>query len=219
MVSVVGARASDLADPEQQPAAVWEATVDWWGERLPVFSHLYNMTWLNERGAELAIVESWRDPAVPAYRVLEVGNVCNHYEALRHHGYVVDLYEQAPGVDNSDVLDITVADPESAPLEIISISTMEHVWWDDEPVIGQSLAAIRHLHSLLAPGGRMLVTVPTGHNPPLDEALVAGETGATRACTLVRDMESWRRTETIEARPYGRTQPWAEALWVGEFYT
>jgi hypothetical protein len=211
------ARGSDLVDPaESLPAQDWAPTVDWWDAELPVFGHLYNMTWLNERGAELAIVSHWRDPAVPADRLLEVGNVCNHYEALAHRGAVVDLYEEAPGVLNIDVLDLTIA-PEAAPLEIVTISTLEHVWWDDEPVPGQSLTAMRHLHSLLAPGGRMLVTVPTGHNPPLDEVLAAGETGATRACTLVRDMESWRRTETIEARPYGRTQPWAEALWVGEF--
>jgi hypothetical protein len=204
-----------------EPTAVereWpEPTVDWWGQRLPLYRHLYNMTWLNERGAELAILREWRNRDVPGRLLLEVGNVCAHYEDLRHTGYVVDRYEEAPGVDNRDILDVGIADDDARPLEILSISTIEHVWWDDEPVIGRSLDAIRHLHSMLAPGGRMLVTVPTGWNAPLDEALEAGETGAHRACTLVRDMESWRQTDDIEIRPYGRTQPWAEAVWIGEF--
>lgn len=214
------ARGSDMVDPTStEVASRWDSpTVEWWGEHLPVFTHLYNCTWLNERGAELAVVDRWRDRSVPGHRLLEVGNVCNHYEALAHRGWVLDRYEEAPGVDNRDVFDLDPDDLDVGMLEIVSVSTLEHVHWDDEALPGRSLDAMRLLHSLLDPAGRMLVTVPTGHNPPLDEALAAGVTGATRACTLVRDMDGWRQTDTIETRPYGRTQPWAEAVWVGEFH-
>lgn len=182
-------------------------TLTYWGQQLEVFRHLYNCTWLNERGAELAVWQHWRRN-VPT---LEVGNVLNHYDPFPHH--VVDRYEVADGVENIDVFDVA-----GQWEQIVTISTLEHVRWDEEPrVDGQSIAAVQHLSSQVGPAGRMLVTIPTGHNPPLDEWLGAGETGATRACTLVRDMDTWRQTDEVEIRPYGLTQPWAEAVWIGEF--
>jgi SAM-dependent methyltransferase len=117
-------------------------------------------------------------------------------------------------VRNLDVFDI-----EGSFDLIVSVSTLEHVRHDPpedfEP--DGAMRALAHLRSLLKPGGRMLVTVPTGHNRFLDGALASGATGAERACTLVRDMDGWRRTDMVECRPYGRTQPWAEAVWFGEF--
>lgn len=182
--------------------------VGWWGKRLPVYSHMYNCTWLNERAAELAVYRSWSGPG----SVLEIGNVLSHYENLAHGGRVVDRYEQAPGVENVDVFDVAGTFD-----RIVAISTLEHVRWDEDPrVDGGSADAIAHLRTLLAPRGRMLVTIPTGHNPPLDEILATGA-GTDRCCTLVRDMDSWRQTDTLEFRPYGKTQPWAEAVWIGEW--
>jgi SAM-dependent methyltransferase len=222
---MVLAKVSELADGIAPAGDGWEPTVDWWGERLPVFRHLYNTTWLNERGAELAVVQRFLSDVIDdddwvGAEALEVGNVCGHYDLWQPvigEGVgltVVDRYEAAKGVRNIDVFDVVGRFD-----LIVSVSTLEHVRFDppEEPEADGAVRAIEHLRGLLAPGGRMLVTVPTGHNPALDAVLVAGETGADRACTLVRDMESWRRTETIEARPYGRTQPWAEAVWIGEF--
>lgn len=187
------------------------ATVDWWGEKLPVFNHLYNCTWLNERGAELAVYLRWLDGNNGVD--LEVGNVTGHYESIPRPGMVVDRYEAAEGIRNMDVFDLVGTFD-----TIAAISTMEHVRWDEEPRLdGGSAEGIAFLRSLLTPHGRMLVTIPTGHNPPLDEWLLSGETGATRACTLVRDMLSWRQTPEVEIRPYAVTQPWAEAVWIGEF--
>ena len=183
-------------------------TFTYWGKPLEVFCHMYNCTWLNERGAELAVYDQWRDTGP----LLEVGNVLNHYEQFARPHRVIDRYEEAVGVENIDVFDLDGQHP-----QIVAISTLEHVRWDEEPrEDGGGQAAIEHLASLLAPGGRMLVTIPTGHNPPLDEFLATGA-GADRACTLVRDMTSWRQTDEPEFRPYAVTQAWAEAVWVGEF--
>lgn len=177
------------------------------GKPLDLFCHMYNCTWLNERGAELAVVRNWLGRG----SMLEVGNVLSHYDIAPPHR-IVDRYEHGPGVENVDVFDVTGSFD-----QIVAISTLEHVRWDEDPrEDGGSQAALEHLRSLLAPGGRMLVTIPTGHNPPLDEWLLAG-TGADRACTLVRDMTSWRQTDEVEIRPYGLTQHWAEAVWIGEF--
>lgn len=183
-------------------------TFEYHGKPLDVVCHMYNCTWLNERGAELAVFASW---TAATGSMLEVGNVLSHY-GLGSPRRIVDRYEQGDGVENIDVFDI-----DGRFDEIVAISTLEHVRWDEEPrEPGGSGAALLHLQGLLNPGGRMLVTVPTGHNPPLDDWLLWG-TGADRACTLVRDMTSWRQTPEVEIRPYGLTQPWAEAVWIGEF--
>jgi len=181
-------------------------TFDYWGQPLEVVNHLYNCTWLNERGVELAVWQHWRRD-LPT---LEVGNVLSHYEPFPHD--VIDRYEVGVGVSNIDVFDVAGRWP-----QVVSISTLEHVRWDEEPrVDGGSARALEHLRSCAA-GGRMLVTVPTGWNGPLDEWLTAGQTGASRAATFVRDGESWRQTDEVEIRPYGLSQPWAESVWIGEF--
>jgi hypothetical protein len=55
---------------------------------------------------------------------------------------------------------------------IVSISTLEHVGWDEEdknPV--KVLQAIEILKSLLAPLGKIVVTLPLGYNPIIDDYL------------------------------------------------
>lgn len=179
-----------------------------------MFCHLYNMTWLNERGVELAIWNTWKRNL----STLEVGNVLNHYEPLAFDHVVVDRYEVGDGVVNEDVLSFRGSFD-----QIVSISTVEHVRWDEptEREADGAVRAVQHLVSLLAPGGRMLVTAPTGHNPGLDEWFLHGGE-ADRLSTFARDGGPfdpvWRQTDTLEPRGYGVSQPWAEGLWVGEWY-
>ena len=187
--------------------------IDYFGDELVPFSHLYNSTWLNERAVELAVAAHWLRGGMPT---LEVGNVLNHYEPLAFDHVVVDRYEQADGVFSLDVFDV---DAEFD--QIVSISTMEHVRWDEEPRMDDgAVRAVEHLLNLLRPGGRMLVTAPTGHNPGLDGYL-SGGAGASRLCTFVREGglfdPVWRRTEVPAVLPYGGIQPWAQAVWVVEW--
>ena len=188
-------------------------------ERMEVFAYYghvlayadfeYNTTRLNERAIEIPIVRHWlqREGSI-----LEVGNVLGHYPDAPESA-VVDRWEQAPGVLNIDVFDVT-----GSWDQVFAISTVEHVRWDENPrEAGGSVAAIEHLRSVLAPGGRLIVTIPTGWNDPLDEWLAAGATGADRACTLVRDGAHWRQTSEIQILPYGGEAEWAESLWVGEW--
>jgi len=169
----------------------------------------YNTTRLNERAVELPVVWSWLQPGL---RTLELGNVLGHYPGAPERT-VVDRYEEAEGVDNRDVFDIS-----DRWEQIVSVSTVEHVRWDEgsEREAGGSQAAVKHLASLLEPGGRMLVTVPTGHNAPLDEWLMSGA-GTTRACTLVRDGDGWVQTDEVQIMPYGLPPGWAGAVWIGEW--
>ena len=142
------------------------------------FRHPYNATWRNERAVEIPIVREALAEASGA-RVLEVGNVLGHYFPSWHE--VIDKYEPGPGVLNVDVLDFRPAEPYDL---IVSISTLEHVGWDEEERDPTKIPrAVVHLRSLLVPGGRAIVTVPLGYNPHLDELLKAG--------ALKFDSEHW----------------------------
>jgi SAM-dependent methyltransferase len=129
-------------------------------------AHRYHYTWLNERAVEVPIV--WDALAGAGEgRVLEVGNVLGHYGDVRHT--VIDRYERAPGVINADVIEF---DDEDGFDLIVSISTLEHVGWDERPRDPAAAErAFRHLVQLLAPGGSLVVTLPVGHNPYLDQAI------------------------------------------------
>lgn len=176
------------------------------GQRLTGFDHPYNDTIRNERAIELAVASDW----LPGGDGLEVGNVLSHYGITGHR--VVDRFEQAPNVENIDVLDTTGSFD-----WIVTISTLEHVGHDHEPRDPDAAeAALGHLRSLLNPVGRMLVTVPMGYHPHFDQFLLGGA-GTHRAATLVRHGSSWRQTRTLTAKPYGATTPWAESVWIGEY--
>jgi hypothetical protein len=61
----------------------------------------------------------------------------------------------------------------------VSISTVEHIGWDERPrQPDKVLGAVDHVCVLLAPRGRFLVTAPLAYNSVLDEAV----TGQLVAC-------------------------------------
>ena len=128
------------------------------------FLHSYNATWRGERAVEIPISLGIYTK-FKGKRILEVGNVLSHYIAPTNHT-VVDKYEQAPRVLNSDVIDYH---PDSKFDLILSISTLEHVGFDESIVDHAKFnQSIRHLLTLLAPGGSVLITLPVGYNPHVD---------------------------------------------------
>ena len=130
---------------------------------LPYFAHIYNTAHLNERTIEIPIAQHYLERA---NKVLEVGNVMKHYFPFRHD--VVDKFERAEGVINCDVRAFRT---EKKYDLIFSISTLEHVGWDEQPQESPSAFhdAIRVLHSLLDRDGLLMYTVPVGYNRWLDE--------------------------------------------------
>lgn len=146
------------------------ATFAFGGEQYRYFFHTYNRTFWNERCVEVPIVRRALERHGGG-SVLEVGNVLSHYQAVRHS--VLDKYERARGVLNEDVLDHAPPAPYGL---ILSISTLEHVGWDEHPRDpDKARRAIEHLCALLDTGGRLIATVPLGYNPHLDRMLRAGE--------------------------------------------
>ena len=130
-------------------------------------------------------------------RILEVGNVLSHYRSQHHT--VVDKYEQASGVLNRDIFELS--DLGSFHL-VVAVSTVEHVGWDESPRIpGRAVEAIHALRALLAPGGRLVLTVPVGYNPSLDQALRAGVVPFEHLVALRRKGggTAWRQVTPDEA--------------------
>lgn len=185
------------------------------GERVPYFHHRYHYTWLNERAVEVALarrVLAGRDPT----GVLEVGNVLAHYLPTRHA--VVDKYERAPGVRNDDVVNLS---PGRTYDLIVSVSTLEHVGLDEDlrdP--GKPVRAVRRLAELLAPGGRLWITLPVGYNPDLDAQLRAGAVTFDRLAALRREphRNRWRQVPVGQVwdAGYDRLLYTAHGLLVGE---
>jgi hypothetical protein len=188
------------------------ATFTGWDDaELPYFCHRHNLTWRNERAIEIPVVVDFLRRHGRGVG-LEFGNVLNHY-GLGENRTVVDRYEAAEGVTNIDVLDI---DPNARFDYIVSISTLEHVGWDEGPRDPDKAgSAYEYLRSLLSTEGRMLITVPLGHHDRLDELVATGQLATIRQMTLIRESDGWRRFDGVERHPYeiGRG---ARAVWIAE---
>jgi hypothetical protein len=190
----------------------------WHGQMLRYADHPYNNTRNNERAVELAVVAHFlRGERRPG---LEVGNVLAHYDAPWRRR-VVDLTEQALGVENIDVADVTGQYP-----WIVSVSTIEHVGLPEygaDPKPMAATEAVLHLADCLGWGGRMLVTVPLGYNPDLDADIDMGALGVWHQATLLRHQEpgeppTWRQApEPVARRPYNHEAASADAVWIGEW--
>ena len=185
--------------------------------RLQCFFSRYNMTWAGERMVEIAIGKMLLDRHANA-RILEVGNVLSHYFPARQT--IIDKFERGPGVTNVDIIDYRPAERFDL---ILSISTFEHIGFDDETT-GSSgdkiLACIRHCRTLLSPAGRLILTFPTGYNPDLDRLLRTREIGASQIDCLWRiGRRSWQpcSLETAFQHPYRSRFPYGNALVVAEF--
>jgi hypothetical protein len=171
------------------------------GERYGYLYHRYKFTWLTERAVEVPIVQAIVDGHA-GRRVLEVGNVLSHYRAQDH--LVIDKYERSPGVLNRDVLELGGLGPFDL---IVAVSTLEHVGWDERPRDpDRAIQAMVGLRSLLAPGGRLVVTVPVGYNRAFDAAFRTGAVPLREAAALRRvgPGTSWQQVSPTEvwSSPY-----------------
>ena len=132
------------------------------GKSLPLFYHRYNMTWATERAVEVPVAGEFLR-RFAGKSVLEVGNVTPHYLDTGHT--ILDKFESGPGIINEDIADF--APGERFDL-ILSVSTFEHIGFDDEADgdSGEKIAqAIATCRSLLAADGQLVLTLPLGYNP------------------------------------------------------
>ena len=169
--------------------------------------HEHAHTWRSERAVEVPIALATLATADPA-RTLEVGNVLPNFARTTHE--VVDKYERAPGVLNEDAATFS-----GGPYDlIISVSTLEHVGYDEVPREPDKAArAVHNLLGLLAHGGTMLATIPIGHNRQLDDALMGGALGGTISYLRRVKWLKWEQVEAGQAKlMYGWPWPGANAV-------
>lgn len=180
-------------------------------QKYDYFRHPYNTG--GERTVEVPII--WK--VVEEYqasnkRILEVGNVLSHYFPIFHT--VVDKYELGEGVINEDIV---TYNPSKKYDLIVSISTLEHVGWDEELREPEKvLKAIERLKDLLAPDGKMIVTIPLGYNPEMDKYLREGKISFSRVYLMKRVTKSnkWieKRWKGIPDAEYGKPFPFANVI-------
>lgn len=184
------------------------------GRKYHYFYHKYNRTWMNERAVEVPIVWDYVT-RFRGKRILEIGNILSHYFPVTHD--VVDKYEQARGVINKDVIDYS---PGHGYDLIVSISTLEHVGWDEESRDPEKiLRTIKNLKDLLNPGGLMIVTLSLGYNPLMDDLLKEGRLRFERQHFLKRISgdNRWKEVEwaDVEGAAYDSPYFYANAIIIG----
>ncbi len=160
------------------------------GARYPYRDSWHNWTWLNERSVELPIAAATLSGADPE-KTIEIGAVMPHYGPVAHH--VIDKYERGDGIEQVDMFDL----PRDGRYDLVlSISTLEHVGWDESPRDPRlALDAVDHLKGLVARGGQLMITVPVGYHPRLDAAIRGGELAFTSVRALRCRYPSMRWTE------------------------
>ncbi len=154
------------------------------------FIHPYNYTWKNERIIEIPIIKKVLEEN-KGQDILEVGNVMSHYIQINHD--VLDKYEISKGVINQDV--VNFKNKKNYDL-IISVSTLEHVGWDEEKKdFKKVLKAVTNLKKCLKRGGQIIITHPLGYNRYMDDFLKNGELGLNKIFLMIRTSESntWKQ--------------------------
>jgi SAM-dependent methyltransferase len=183
------------------------------GKKLEYLWEMNHWTWLNERCVEVPIARDYVEQ-YGGKRILEVGNELWKYFPTSHD--VVDKYETGQGdhVLNQDIIDYR---PTEKYDFIISVSTIEHIGWDEKPRDPTKLPrTIEHLRTMLEPGGRIVLTFPIGYNPHLTEMVRAGRLPFSNQFFFKRTswQNDWSQVgfEAVERAKYGSPFYYANAI-------
>ncbi len=185
-------------------------------EKYSYFYHPYNFTWDNERAVEIPIVlrmlESFKEG-----KILEVGNVLSHYYPVKWD--VLDKFEDKAGIIKQDVVDFN---PSNRYDLIISISTLEHIGFDDDiknpHKIIEALCNLKQ--NCLKPEGMMFFTMPLGYNLFMDDLLFNDKLGFNKKYYLKKiSKNEWVEVEEKELgdTTYGTTYIEASTIVIAEF--
>ena len=184
---------------------------------------LHNTTFLNERAVEIPIILDYIKE-FENKEILEVGNVISYYTKVEYD--ILDKYERGRGVINQDIVDYQ---PQKRYDLIISISTFEHIGYDEVSRYGKNketrvkkrmlLDAIENTKHLLKPNGTFVFTAPLGFNDYLDSQLIGNRLELTETHFLKRISASnkWIQVEQEDmiGIKYNDPYPWANGLLIG----
>lgn len=187
------------------------------GNKLKYFWHNHNLAYQNERKVEIPIAMWFLYSQEKGTKVLEVGNVLRNY-GFRDRRDILDKYDSSPCVINQDVVDFSPKEKYDA---IISVSTLEHVGWDEENRDPEKIPrAIKNLkENCLLPRGTMLVTLPLGYNTYFDDYIKSGGDIFTEKYFLKRVSaeNEWKQVEYSEVADSKFGEPFnnANAMFIG----
>lgn len=184
------------------------------GRTYKYFFHPHNTTWQNERTVEVPIIYE-KIKYYEGKRILEVGNVISKYYPF--NGTVLDKYDFDPNVIHADVVDFR---PDYKYDLIISISTLEHVGFDEEHIDPKKIIkSLENLRKCVKKEGEIIFTVPLGYNPHLDKYLNNKKLNLTETLFLERisNDNQWIETslEKVATTEYNHPFPNANALLIG----
>ena len=182
------------------------------GHWLPYFDHPY--TFNTERRIEIPIALHHMNTLS---NVMEVGNVLSRFISTNYP--IVDKYEKVGRIINKDIVGLKWA---VSLDQIVCISTLEHVGWDhpEEKDNLKTKQALESMHSLLKPGGRLLLTFPIGYNIMLDDLFYRQpELFGDVTCMKRRPGNKWGQTTQANIRgcAYGRPFKCANGLVVSNY--
>jgi hypothetical protein len=179
-----------------------------WGS-VPLNYGFRSWHWRTERCVEVPLGKQAvgeRDPD----GVLELGNVLGAAGVTGHT--VVDKYEIGPGVLNVDIMDF---DPDRRFDLAVSISTLEHVGFDEHPQdLSKGYSALTHLASL---ANDLLVTIPVGYNKALEGRFIEGPFDRVELLVKTSRMAKWEQRPIRDAATiqYGAPYAYGNAVLVG----
>lgn len=177
------------------------------------FNHRHNETWANERAIEIPVIWDFiKSAKSEGKQVLEVGNVLSNYFSVSHD--ILDKYERAPGVINEDIS--TFAPNKKYDL-IVSISTLEHIGWDEEPRDNLKIfKAINNLKNMLTDKGSVIASFPLGYNNNLDCLIKENSLAFTQLVCFKRLTQSnkWREVDLKESNDARYSFPFPFANYV-----
>lgn len=150
-------------------------------KQLEYFYHRYNRTWTNPRTIEIPIVMRYieinRDK-----NILEVGNVLSHY--VKTNWDIIDKFETGNNTINKDIVDFS---SDKRYDLIVSISTFEHIGFEDDKIDNNKvLAAFENVKRHLNKNGKIVITFPLKYNPNIDKLLFENSFEFNRECYFER---------------------------------
>lgn len=173
---------------------------------------LFEYDSMGERVIEIPYVRSLYDQITPN-KVLEVGNVTRKWFHIQNRT-IVDKYEVANLVINADIEKFQTDEKFDM---IISISTIEHIGFDEvEKNDKKPLNSILNILSFLNKTGLLIITVPLGYNPNIDEIITKKMIDYDKIIFMKRYsiLNLWRQCSYEEAisLKYGSKYEFANAV-------
>ena len=134
------------------------------GKKYKYFHH--PLSWNSERVIEIPLILEMMNKH-KGLKILEVGNVLSNFTKLKKD--TLDKYEKSESVINEDVVSFK---PEKKYNLIVSISTLEHVGWDEKPKEPTKvIKALKNLKKCLSKDGQIMLTLPVGYNTTMDKLI------------------------------------------------